>query len=133
MVRTFLDSGVLLTAARSVSRDRERALQVLEDPNRIFLTSPFIELEVVPKSVFHKMTLEKSFYDEFFRTAEWFRDLEKIAATARLEAVKSGIAAMDALHVAAAHLSGADEFVTTERPGKPMYRTSLVKVVHLFG
>ena len=39
---------------------------------------------------------------------------------------------MDSLHLAAAFLSGADEFVTTERPGKPIYRSSLLTIVHLF-
>jgi predicted nucleic acid-binding protein len=132
VVRTFLDSGVLLAAARSVSRDRERALQILEDSGRTFLTSPFVHLELVPKAIFHKKRLEKAFYDEYFNAAEWFRDLDKIEATARTEAAKSGLAAMDALHLAAAHLSGADEFITTERPEKPMYRSSLVKIVYLF-
>ncbi len=132
MIRTFLDSGVLLAGARSLGRDRERALEILEDPGRTFLTSPFVHLELVPKAIFHKKRLEKAFYDEYFNAAEWFRDLEKMEATAQIEAAKSGLAAMDALHLAAAHLSQADEFVTTERPGKPIYRSSLVRIVHLF-
>ena len=133
MVRTFLDSGVLLAAALSVSRDRERALQILEDPERTFLTSPFVHLELVPKAIFHRKGLEKAFYDEYFKAAEWFRDLGRIEAAAQIEAAKSGLSAMDALHLAAAYLSGANEFVTTERPGKPLYRTSLIRIVHLFG
>ena len=39
---------------------------------------------------------------------------------------------MDALHVAAAFLLRADELITTEKPGKPMYRTTLVKVCWLY-
>jgi hypothetical protein len=74
----------------------------------------------------------KGFYDEYFKAAEWFRDLDKIEAAAQIEAAKSGLAAMDALHLAAAYLSRADEFVTTERPGKPISRSSLVRIVHLF-
>jgi hypothetical protein len=123
----------MLAATRSVGRDRERALQIFEDANRRFLTSPFIHLELVPKAIFHKRTLEKAFYDEYFKAAEWFRDLDKIEAGAHIEAAKSGLAAMDALHLVAAKLSRADEFVTTERPGKPIYRTSLVKIVYVFG
>lgn len=38
---------------------------------------------------------------------------------------------MDALHLAAAHRSHADEFITTEKPNKPIHRSSLVKVVYL--
>ncbi len=39
---------------------------------------------------------------------------------------------MDALHLAAAHLSGADEFITTEKPLKAIHRATIVKVVYLF-
>jgi len=91
MVRTFLDSGVLLAATRSLGHDRERALQILEDANRTFLTSPFVHLELVPKAIFHKKRLEKAFYDEYFDGAEWFRDLDKIEAAAQTEAAKSGL------------------------------------------
>ena len=87
MVRTFLDAGVLSAAGRSVSLDRERALRILR--------------------------LAKAFYDEYFNAAEWFRDLARIEAAA-IEAAKSGLAAMDALHLAA-HFLKADEFITTER------------------
>jgi hypothetical protein len=40
---------------------------------------------------------------------------------------------MDSLHIAAAHLLKAHEFITTEKPGKSIHRTSLVKVVYIFG
>jgi hypothetical protein len=101
--------------------------------DRAFVTSPFVHLELVPKAIFHKKRLESAFYEEYFNAAEWFRDLDRIVATAQTEAAKSGLAAMDALHLAAASLSRADEFVTTERPGKPIYRSSLLEIVHLFG
>jgi predicted nucleic acid-binding protein len=132
MLRTFLDSGVLLAGARGSGKDQHRALRILEDPNRAFVTSPFIHLELVPKAVYYKKRLEKSFYDEYFQAAEWIRDLERIEALAQTEAARSGLAAMDALHVAAAHLDGADEFITTERIGKPIYRSSLIAAVFAF-
>lgn len=132
MRRTFLDSGVLLAAARGTDRDQDRALRILEDPDRIFVTSPFIHLELVPKAIYYKKRLEKAFYDQYFRVAEWIRDLEKIEALALAEAAKAGLSAMDALHVAAAHLAGADEFITTERAGKPIYRSLLVKAIYAF-
>ncbi len=40
---------------------------------------------------------------------------------------------MDALHVAVALLLAADEFVTTERPGKPLYRVDRLRVIHVSG
>jgi hypothetical protein len=123
---------VLLAGARALGRDRERALTILEDPNRIFLTSPFVHLELVPKAVYYKKRLEKAFYDEYFAAAEWMRDLDKIESVAQTEAAKWGLAAMDALHVAAAYLSQADEFITTERPEKPIHRSTLVTITYLF-
>jgi len=39
---------------------------------------------------------------------------------------------MDSLHIAAAHLLDAEEFITTEKPEKSIHRSSLVKVVYLF-
>lgn len=132
MIRTFLDSGVLLAAARSVSRDRERALQILEDPNRIFLTSAFVYIEVVPKAIYHKKPLERAFYQEYFDGAEWVRDVEQIVQMARVDAAKHGLAAMDALHLAAANIGHADEFITTERSERPLFRVTSTKVISLF-
>jgi hypothetical protein len=66
------------------------------------------------------------------RSGGLIRRLDEIEAAAQTEAAKAGLAAMDALHVAAAHLSHADEFVTTEKPDKAIHRSSLVKVVCLF-
>jgi predicted nucleic acid-binding protein len=116
MIRTFLDSGVLISAARLLHPDGERALKFLEEPNRVFLTSPFVHLEVVPKAIFFKKRLERSFYDRYFKNATWFREVDKIEVAAQAEAAKAGLGAMDALHLAAAHLSHADEFITTEKP-----------------
>ena len=132
MIRTYFDSGVLIAAARLMSPDGQRALQLLEEPNRVFLTSPFVHLEVVPKAIFYKKRLERAFYDLYFQNAVWCQDVEQIELAARAEAAKAGLGAMDALHVAAAHLSHADEFITTEKPPKAIHRSSLVKIVYLF-
>ena len=132
MIRTFLDSGVLITAATGIGRDRDQALAILGDLERTFVTSVFVNLELVPKAVFHRRRLEKSFYDQYFETAAWVGDLDKIAETAQFEAARLGLAALDSLHVAAAHLGEADQFITTERPGKPLYRSTLVPVLYLF-
>lgn len=132
MVRAFLDSGVLIAAARSVSPDRERALEVLSDPDFEFVTSPYVYLEVMPRAVFQRRKLEETFYDVYFRAAVFVRDLEKIYRLAVEEASRSGVGAMDALHVAAAALSEAELFITTEQPRKSVHRTSLVRVIYLF-
>jgi hypothetical protein len=45
------------------------------------------------------------------------------------EAINHGVAAIDALHVAAATSVGADELVTTEKSFKPIHRSNMVKVI----
>ncbi len=132
MIRTFVDSGVLIAAARAADSLGAKALQFLDDPHRQFLTSPFVYLEVVPKAVHFKKTFELALYDRYFEVAESYVLLQNIEAVARAEALRTGLSAMDALHVAAAFLASADEFITTERPERAIHRTTLVKVVSLF-
>ena len=131
--RTFLDSGVLI-AAYSAQRDlKNTALTVLEDRNRVFLSSPYIRHELCPKALFNKRHMEDRFYREYFQRATMFNDVRLILERASREAARSGVSAMDSLHLAAAHLLKADEFITTEKPNKSIHRSSLVKVVYLFG
>jgi predicted nucleic acid-binding protein len=131
-IRTFLDSGVLIAAFKGAPRLRETALGILEDSSRILLTSPYVRLEVLPKAMFHKQTAETHFYESFFARAFFARDIRAILALAEREAAVAGVGAMDSLHLAAAHLLKADEFLTTERPSKSIHRSSLVNVVCLF-
>jgi predicted nucleic acid-binding protein len=131
-IRTFLDSGVLIAAFKGASQLREMALQILEDPDRVFLTSPFVRLEMLPKAIFNKQVNETRFYEQFFARAEFVTDLTAIFNLGEKEAARSGVGSMDSLHIAAAHLLKADAFITTERPTKSIHRSSLVKVVCLF-
>ena len=121
--RTFLDSGVLIAAYKGSPSIEEPAGLILDDPSRVFLSSPFVRHEVSPKALFNKQAVEYRFYQGYFRRALFCEDLKAILSHAGKESAKSGIGAMDSLHIAAAHLLGADEFVTTERPGKSIYRT----------
>ena len=130
--RTFLDSGVLITAARSKDADQQTALSVLRDARRVFLTTPFVALEVIPKATFNRQELERSFYARYLESATNYRELNRMAGLAGEEAARCGLAALDALHVAGAFLLKAHELITTEKPGKPIYRTNLVKVRWLY-
>ena len=132
-IRTFLDSGVLIAAFKGAPQLRELALRILEDPDRVFVTSPFVRLEVLPKAIFNKQANEKRFYEQFFARAEFATDLTAIFDLGEKEAAKSGVGSMDSLHLAAARLLNVDEFLTTEGPKKSIHRSRLVKVVCLFG
>ena len=94
--RTFLDSGVLITAARSKGGDQQIALSILRDSNRVFLTTPFLALEIVPKAAFNRQVLELSFYERYMASATTYRGLNRIEKLARAEAARCGRAAMDA-------------------------------------
>ncbi|WP_219884559.1 hypothetical protein [Merismopedia glauca] len=75
---TFVDSGVLVTAARGVGEDSEKALEILADSNREFASSKFIRLEISPKAVYHQKTAEAEFYESFFNNVTyWANDVEK--------------------------------------------------------
>ncbi len=105
---------------------------LLAEPGANFVSSPFVRLEIMPKAVFFGGLAEAAFYEDYFAKVRiYVADVEAIVDLATLEAERCGMAAMDALHIAAASLGGADVFYTLERPGKPMYRTSLVRVAHI--
>ena len=61
LVRTFLDSGVLITGYNGKPDLKDRALPIMKDPGRIFLSSPYVRHEV-PKARFNKRHLEYRFY-----------------------------------------------------------------------
>src|SRR5205085_7248088 len=125
MISTYIDAGVLITAARGVAPIAIKALEVLDDPNREFVSSVFLKLEVLPKAMYYGNEAEAEFYKTFFDAViHWADTLDRIMQEAFREASSSGLAAMDALHVASAATLGADELVTTERAEKPIHRTS---------
>jgi predicted nucleic acid-binding protein len=130
---TYIDSGVLISATDGVGRIAEKALEILGDSQREFASSEFVKLEVSPKAVYNKQTEEAQFYEEFFSDVTyWASDLTHIVQEAYQIAAQYGLAAMDALHVAAALSVGAEEFVTTEKKTKPMFRVSSINVVSIF-
>lgn len=130
---TYIDSGVLLSATDGVGRIAEKALEILGDSQREFASSEFVKLEVSPKAVYNKQTEEAQFYEEFFSDVTyWASDLTHIVQDAYQIAAQYGLAAMDALHVAAALSVGAEELVTTEKKTKPMFRVSSINVVSIF-
>ena len=130
MKLTFLDTGVLIAAARGHTEQSARALEILDDPGREFAGSRFLRLELVPRAVHNKRETEVAFYEAFFSEVKhWATDLEALVEAAHREASSYGVEAMDALHVAAAAAVGADELVTTEKPSRSIHPAQSVKVV----
>jgi len=129
---TFVDSGVLIAAFRGNERDSIAAFRILGDLEREFASSIFVKMEVSPKAVFHKNNREIQFYEAFFQSvSHWCVFTDALLQTAFEEAKVCGTGALDALHVVAAAHCDADELATLETRGKPIYRTSLCKVVSI--
>ena len=112
MKRTYLDSSVLIQAVQGVDGDKIAAL--LEDPEREFVAATFLKLELLPQPTFHK------------RKAD-----EYLVAAALKEAGAVPLTAVDAIHVAAAKALKCDEFITAEKPGKPLHKARGLNVSFL--
>ncbi|MBD2336701.1 PIN domain-containing protein [Calothrix sp. FACHB-156] len=132
MIRTFIDAGVLIYAARSQGYIAEKALQILEDETREFASSIFLKLEVLPKAIYNQQKSEVKFYEAFFdEVTYWANDINTIIETAYEESSKFGVGAMDALHIASAISVGATEFITNEKLEKSIHRTQSIKMISI--
>ena len=132
MTRVFLDSGILLTGWKGKVVDRDKAIAIMADANREFVSSQMVRLELFPKSSYFKNQPEIAFYRNFF---ECLKGEELLSADLGNEAMdlgmQYGLAAADALNIAAAVRQEASEFITTEIPGKPMFRVKEILIVSL--
>jgi predicted nucleic acid-binding protein len=132
MKRTYLDSSVLIQAVQGVDGDKTAGL--LEDPQREFVAATFLKLELLPQPTFHKRRAELEFLEAFFeRVIEWREADEALVVAALTEAKSVPLTAMDAIHVAAAKALQCDEFITAEKPGKPLHKVRGLRVRFLPG
>jgi predicted nucleic acid-binding protein len=131
MPRDYLDAGVLIEAASGRGLESEVALSLIRDPNRRFLSCPYLDFELLPQVVLNKRSLQVEFLQRYLLSTERFEDKDAIFRLAFQEACRSPVSGIDAFHIAAAHLLGADEFITTEKPTKGIYKNTLVHVVYL--
>jgi hypothetical protein len=129
---TFLDANVLIAAATGQGDVARQAFAILDDPGRVFVTSPLVRLEVLPKAIYHRRRQAVDFYNAFFESARSVDDMNLVLDRAFDQAVKHDIAPRDAMHIAAALAAFADEVVTAERPSKPMFRTTANTVRSLY-
>jgi predicted nucleic acid-binding protein len=131
VIRTFVDAGILIAAARGQHDVSERAMAILDDPEREFASSIFVQLEVLPKAIFNRHQAEADFYRAFFNAVKHWAKPETACSAALDVASESGLSAIDALHIAAAEAVGATELATTERRTTPLHRTRRVRVTSI--
>jgi predicted nucleic acid-binding protein len=124
LIRTFLDVGILIAIVRGQEDVAARALTILEDPDRTFVTSDFLRMEVLPKALYYQRAAEVTLYERFFSKARLIPVSAPLVTLAYIEACTFGLSALDALHVTVAKTSGAEEFITTEKPTQSLFRVT---------
>jgi predicted nucleic acid-binding protein len=133
MTKTYIDTGVLIAAFQGQQHNLwAQAMAVLDDASREFVTSDFVRLETLPKPVYERRKDEVEFLETFFESATIEPEVNSILIESALDMAKvHGVAGMDSLHLAAAISANAEEFVTTEKPTKPMFRVTEIKLTSL--
>lgn len=129
--RTYLDSGVLIAAFKGKGEIGKRALEILDDAERTLVVSDAVRLEIFPKAEFHKKQPEIAFYQEIFDNSELVPWIDSTLNVAYRIASQHGIAAMDAIHIAHAIKAQVDEFYTSEKSDKPIFRINDFRVLSL--
>ena len=132
MTRTFLDAGVLIAAVRGQEEEAARALAMLEAPERSFIASDFLKMEVLPKAIHYQRPAEVALYERFFSQARLIAVSAALVTQAYTEACTYGLSALDALHVTVAKAGGAEDFITTERPTTPLFRVTGMVIIPFF-
>ena len=128
-IRTYLDSGVLISAWRGIPARKIRALTILNDLQREFIATPFVKLELLPKPRCFGLAKEVEYYEDYFaEVSDWVEDFAAMYDEALRQGAKYGLGAVDALHIAASMMAQADEFITAERPTSPLLRVAGLKI-----
>lgn len=131
-MKTFIDTGVLLHAWRGEELSAA-ALGILSDDQREFYSSQMVRLELLPKPRFEKRRHELDFYEAHFEEVMAVEPLSReLGDEAERLAARYGLAGPDALQIAAAIRQGVQEFFTSEKPGKPMFRVKELRVISLY-
>jgi predicted nucleic acid-binding protein len=131
--RSYIDANLLIAAWKGDDEAGSAALAVLDDWERTLLVSDALWLEVMPKATYEKKHGEMAFYQSILERAEYHPWRLDVLRRAQELAQSYGIAAMDAIHVATALAAGADEFISAEKPTKPMFRVREMHMISLRG
>lgn len=126
--RTYVDANLLIVAWRGQDEAGVKAMAVLDDPGHSLVVNDAVWLEVMPKPWHHKQHLEREFYKNIFDRSEHVTWKADVLYQAHDFAQRYGIAAMDAIHVANAVAVAVDEFVSAEKPTKPMFQVEEIKI-----
>ena len=132
MIKTYLDANILIAGFRSDPLSSQPVLNVLGDPDRVFMASHYLRLETLRKPLFYRREDEIAFMEAYFTAvSHWVPTDDRLVAKALKLAADLDLSAMDALHAACALQGGAEQFITLERPTKSICRIPGLHVVSL--
>lgn len=132
MTLTYLDASVLIAAARASGLLYTAATALLGDSRRQFVASDFVRLETLPKPTYFGRTAEIHLFMAYFAAVRvWVPISPALVQLAIQRAETFGLNGMDDLHIAAAELGGAEEFITAERATKPFFRVTTLRIVSI--
>lgn len=131
MKRTYIDANVLIAAFQGEEPAAQRAFQVLDDPGRKLVVSDYLRLEVLPKPTFHQQREEVEFMQSIIDQAENVLSSSDLTGKSLEFATKYDMTPIDALHVGASVVAAVDEFITMEKPTKPMCKVREINVKSL--
>ncbi|MGC8907053.1 MAG: type II toxin-antitoxin system VapC family toxin [Desulfomonilaceae bacterium] len=129
--RTYVDASVLIAAFQGEGATAQRAFAILDDPDRTFIVSDYLRLEVIPKPTFYGRQEEIAFMEQALSQGENISTSSDLTEKPLEMASKYDMTPMDALHVGAAAIAGVDELVTMEKPTKPICKVGEIKVVSI--
>ena len=130
--RTYVDSGVLITAVAGVEPLRTRAIEALSQRGREYLCSEFSEFETIAPAQFAgKLEEVEKLRGYFARMRRARVSLRRLLEKAFEVASTEGVFRLDAFHVAAATRAGCAELITTELPQSRLHRARGIRVVYL--
>jgi len=130
--KTFVDSDVLIAAFQGKEEVWQKAMMVLDDPEREFIVSDYLKLEILPQPIFHRRHEEIQFMQIFLDNASLYVGPNSTVIDQAITlASQYSLGAMDALHAGTAVVSKADVLVTLEKPEKPLCQVKEIKVVSL--
>lgn len=132
--KTFIDSDVLIYAFRGEAELCRKAMEILDDPEREFIVSDYLKLEILPKPIFHQFHEEVEFMQTFLDSASFHVSAtSSITDKAIALACRYNLSPLDALHAGTAIESNADVLVTGEKPENPLCQVQEIKVISLRG
>lgn len=133
MRRIYLDSGALITAMLQSTSESERHLwEFFAEGDSAPLSSVAVRLETVPMAAFNRRAEQLTQLERFFAASDYLPVIDaRLLNSAEALAIRYGLHAMDALHVASAIRLRATELLTTEKQTRRIHAVRELKIVSL--